>query len=75
MSGLVKFTAPDGNPVWIGAQWVTLVRHALPGEPGETRINIGGVAQNVREHPAAVVAMLQQDTFREFEEGETTEGA
>ena len=63
---LTRFTMPDGNPVWIDAQWVTLVRHALPGEPGHTRIVMGGTTQNVRETPEEAVLLLQPETKREW---------
>jgi len=56
---LLQFTAPNGEPVWIGGRWVTAVRHALQGEPGKTRIFIGGVVQNVLEQPVDVVAKLE----------------
>ena len=58
---MIKFTAPDGKPVWIVGQWVTLVRATLSGEPGNTHIVIGGNAQNVNETLDEVVAMLKNE--------------
>ncbi len=60
--GNLKFTRPDGTPVWLDGGAVISVRAVFPGEyaPGiQAVINIGRVHQAVREPLARVRAIIR----------------
>lgn len=58
----IKLTAPDGEPVWIAAQWVMRVQAPQPNlYPPEvkTLLTIGEAKQAVRETPKEVLGLLE----------------
>ncbi len=58
----VKFTRPDGTPVWIEIATISGLRAALPGEFGDdvqAVLNIGAQRQAVREDLATVTTLLR----------------
>ncbi|HWE06603.1 MAG TPA: lytic transglycosylase domain-containing protein, partial [Rhizomicrobium sp.] len=59
---LVKFTRPNGTPVWIDVAGATLARASLPGEyaPGvKSVITVGRLKQGVVEDLASVQAAIR----------------
>jgi hypothetical protein len=57
---LLKFTRPNGSPVWVAATWVISVAGAhVDSDPSsKCRIELSGGIQDVREPPEEVIADL-----------------
>jgi hypothetical protein len=58
----VKFTDPNGAPVWVGGHWVTQLK--VPPrdqyhDSARTLLVLGTREQAVRETPEQVIAMLE----------------
>jgi hypothetical protein len=58
---LVKFTAPNGDPIYIVARWITRIRKASADELGHTCIFLGATMQTVQERIEQVIEMLTED--------------
>ncbi|HEX3755710.1 MAG TPA: lytic transglycosylase domain-containing protein [Rhizomicrobium sp.] len=61
-AALVKFTRPDGTPIWVDSSKVSGLRAAVPGEYGRSVgavVQIGGKQQAVRETVATASQLLR----------------
>lgn len=59
---LLKLTRPDGVPVWLRADSIIRISHALDREDALTTIGAGEVIQDVKETVEEVVQMVVEAT-------------